>query len=109
MRAGRFDTDAAAAVLTAAGHRIGARRRSAPDGLTPREREVLVLLARGASNRDIAKTLVITPKTAANHVEHIYAKIGVSTRATATLYAMRQGLLETLEPLDRSQDEANAP
>ena len=65
-------------------------------------------LARGASNRDIAKTLVITPKTAANHVEHIYAKIGVSTRATATLYAMRQGF-ETLEPLDHSQDEANAP
>lgn len=66
-----------------------------------------MLLARGASNRDIAKTLVISPKTAANHVEHIYAKIGVSTRATATLYAMRQGLLETLEPL--SQDEENPP
>ena len=74
--------------------------------MTPRELEVLVLLARGASNRQIAKTLVIAHKTAANHVEHIYAKINVSSRAAATLYAMRQGLLDTLEPL---KDEANAP
>jgi HD-GYP domain-containing protein (c-di-GMP phosphodiesterase class II) len=101
VRTGRLDADAAEAVLAAAGHRTGARRRSAPSGLTPRELEVLVLLARGASNREIARTLVIAQKTAANHVEHIYAKIGVSTRATATLYAMRHGLLETLEPLER--------
>lgn len=101
VRAGRFDGDVAEAVLAAAGHRTGSRRRSAPGGLTPRELEVLVLLARGASNREIAKTLVIAEKTAANHVEHIYAKIDVSTRAAAALYAMRQGLLETLEPLAR--------
>ena len=88
-------------MLAAAGHRTSSRRRSAPGGLTPRELEVLVLLARGASNREIAKTLVIAEKTAANHVEHIYAKIDVSTRAAAALYAMRQGLLETLEPLAR--------
>ena len=96
VRAGRFDADAAEALLAAAGHRTAARRRSSPAGLTPRELEVLVLLARGASNREIARTLVIADKTASNHVEHIYAKIDVSTRAAATLYAMRQGLLDPL-------------
>jgi HD-GYP domain-containing protein (c-di-GMP phosphodiesterase class II) len=101
VRAGRLDADAAEAVLAAAGHRTSARRRSTPAGLTPRELEVLVLLARGASNREIAQRLVIADKTAANHVEHIYTKIGASTRASATLYAMRQGLLDTLEPHER--------
>jgi DNA-binding NarL/FixJ family response regulator len=101
VRSGRFDADAAEAVLSAAGHPGGARRRSAPGGLTARELEVLVLVARGASNRQIATQLVISEKTAANHVEHIYAKIDVSTRATAALYAMRHGLLDTLEPLPR--------
>ena len=62
---------------------------------------MLALVARGASNREIAKLLVIADKTAANHVEHIYGKISVSTRAAAALYAMRHGLLETLEPLAR--------
>ena len=51
------------------------------------------LLARGLSNREIAEQLVISPKTAGNHVEHIYAKIGASTRATASLFALRHGLL----------------
>ena len=60
-----------------------------------------MLIARGATNREIARTLVIAEKTAANHVEHIYAKIDVSTRATAALYAMRHGLLDSLEPLAR--------
>ena len=100
-RAGAFDGDAAEAVLASAGHRADRRARSAPGGLTPRELEVLLLVARGASNREIAKTLVIAEKTAANHVEHIYAKIDVSTRASAALYAMRHGLLDTLEPLAR--------
>jgi putative nucleotidyltransferase with HDIG domain len=101
VRSGRFDADAAEAVLAAAGHPTGARRRSAPAGLTPRELEVLALLARGATNREIARTLVIAEKTAANHVEHIYGKLDVSSRAGAALYAMRHGLLETLEPLAR--------
>ena len=101
VRAGRFGGEIAEAVLAAAGHRTSSRRRGAPGGLTPRELEVLVLVARGASNREIAKTLVIAEKTAANHVEHIYAKIDVSTRAAAALYAMRHGLLETLEPVAR--------
>jgi DNA-binding CsgD family transcriptional regulator len=101
VREGRLDADAAEAVLVAAGHRTGSRRRTAPGGLTPRELEVLLLLARGASNREIARTLVIAEKTAANHVEHIYAKLDVSTRTGAALYAMRHGLLDSLEPLAR--------
>jgi HD-GYP domain-containing protein (c-di-GMP phosphodiesterase class II) len=101
VRAGRLDADAAEAVLAAAGHRTSTRRRSAPAGMTPRELEVLLLVARGASNKEIARALVIAEKTAANHIEHIYAKIDVSTRAAAALYAMRHGLLDTLEPLER--------
>jgi DNA-binding CsgD family transcriptional regulator len=61
--------------------------------LTAREVEVLRLLAQGLSNKETARRLVISPKTVANHVEHIYAKIGASTRATASLFAMRHGLL----------------
>jgi HD-GYP domain-containing protein (c-di-GMP phosphodiesterase class II) len=92
VRAGRLDGDAAEAVLGAAGHRV-ARRREGPAGLTQREVEVLRLLARGLSNKEIAQRLVISPKTVGNHVEHIYAKIGASTRAAAGLFAMRHGLL----------------
>jgi DNA-binding CsgD family transcriptional regulator len=58
-------------------------RREGVAGLTAREAEVLVLLARGLSNKQIAERLVITPKTAGNHVEHIYAKIGATSRAAA--------------------------
>ena len=54
---------------------------------------MLQLLARGLSNKEIAERLVISPKTVANHVEHIYAKIDASTRATASLFAMQHGLL----------------
>lgn len=90
--AGRIDADAAAAVLRAAGHRVG-RRREWPAGLTAREVEVLRLVARGASNREVAARLVVAPKTVGNHVEHIYRKIGASSRATASLFAMKHGLL----------------
>jgi HD-GYP domain-containing protein (c-di-GMP phosphodiesterase class II) len=92
VRAGRRDAEAVEAVLGAAGHRV-ARRREGPAGLTPREVEVLTLLAQGMSNKETARRLVISPKTVANHIEHIYAKIGTSTRATASLFAMQQGLL----------------
>jgi DNA-binding NarL/FixJ family response regulator len=61
--------------------------------LTPREVEVLRLLARGLSNKEIAARLVISPKTVGNHVEHIYSKIDASNRAAASLFAMQQGLL----------------
>jgi HD-GYP domain-containing protein (c-di-GMP phosphodiesterase class II) len=95
---GRLDGEAADAVLSAVGHRVP-RRREGPAGLTQREVEVLRLLAQGLSNKEIASRLVITPKTAANHVEHIYTKIDASSRAAASLFAMKHGLLPDLEPV----------
>jgi HD-GYP domain-containing protein (c-di-GMP phosphodiesterase class II) len=98
VRAGRLDGAAVDMVLGAAGHRRSGLP-SAPAGLTPREVEVLILVARGASTRQVARELHITPKTAGNHIERIYAKIGASSRSTATLFAMRHGMLATLEPV----------
>ena len=92
VRRGRLDAAAAEAVLTAAGHRVR-RRREGPAGLTTREVDVLRLLAQGLSNKEIARRLVISPKTVGNHVEHIYAKIDASSRAAASLFAVRHGLL----------------
>ena len=60
---------------------------------------MLLLLARAASTRQIAQRLGITPKTAGNHIERIYTKIGASSRATATLFALQHGMLSTLEPV----------
>ncbi len=91
-RAGRLESHAVEAVLAAAGHRV-VRRREGPAGLTTREVDVLRLLARGFSNKAIAVQLVISSKTAGNHIEHIYTKIGVSNRAGASLFAMRHELL----------------
>jgi HD-GYP domain-containing protein (c-di-GMP phosphodiesterase class II) len=91
-KAGHLDAEAVEAVLGAAGHRIS-RRRDGPFGLTAREVDVLRLLAIGLSNKEIAHRLVITPKTVGNHVEHIYAKIDVRTRAGAGFFAMQHGLL----------------
>jgi HD-GYP domain-containing protein (c-di-GMP phosphodiesterase class II) len=90
--AGRLDSAAVAGVLEAAGH-VRSRRRDHAAGLTGREVDVLRLLARGLSSKQIAERLVISPKTARNHIEHIYVKIGASSRATASLFAMQQGLL----------------
>jgi DNA-binding CsgD family transcriptional regulator len=96
VRAGRLDADAVDAVLGAAGHRVP-RRREGPAGLTRREVEVLVLLARGLSNKEIAAQLVVSPKTVGRHIEHIYRKIGSSSRGAASLFAMQHGLLPELE------------
>lgn len=96
---GAFDTGAVEAVLAAAGH-ARRRRPSGPGGLTAREVEVLVLVARGASNRQVGQHLGISPKTAGSHIEHIYTKLGVTTRAAAALFAIQHGLLPTLEPLE---------
>lgn len=92
VKKGELDPAAAEAVLHAAGH--AARRPNVrPGGLTPREIEVLCLVARGASNKEIAKTLVISEKTARNHVERTYTKIGVSNRIGASMYALKHGLV----------------
>ena len=79
-------------MLSAAGHRAG-RRQAGPAGLTGREVEVLRLLARGLSNKEIGEHLVISRKTAAHHVEHIYAKTGTTNRALASLFAANHGLI----------------
>ncbi len=92
VKAGRMDGDAVEAVLGAAGHRV-ARRREGPAGLTAREIDVLRLVSRGLPSKEIAARLVISPKTARNHIEHIYTKIGVSSRAGASLFALQHGLL----------------
>ncbi|MEI6374460.1 MAG: HD domain-containing phosphohydrolase [Actinomycetes bacterium] len=92
VKAGRLDRIAAQALLEVAGHegRISAVSQS---GLTVREREVLALLAAGSTNKAIAHRLGISAKTVSNHVEHIYAKLGVGNRAAAALVAMQQGLV----------------
>ena len=92
VKAGRMDGDVVEAVLGAAGHRV-ARRREGPAGLTAREVDVLRLVSRGLSSKEVAARLVISPKTARNHIEHIYVKIGASNRAAASLFAMQHGLI----------------
>jgi HD-GYP domain-containing protein (c-di-GMP phosphodiesterase class II) len=94
-RDGRLDGDAVEAVLAASGQPVR-RRRTHAAGLTPREVEVLRLLARGLSIKAIAAELTVAPKTVDAHIQHIYAKAGVSTRAAATLFAAEHDLLETL-------------
>jgi DNA-binding NarL/FixJ family response regulator len=89
---GRLDGDAVRAVLDAAGHRVR-RKAVRPGGLSGREVEVLVLLSRGNTKKQIAQALTISVKTVSAHVEHIYAKLGVSTRGAAALFAMRHGLI----------------
>jgi HD-GYP domain-containing protein (c-di-GMP phosphodiesterase class II) len=89
---GRLDGDAVNGVLRAAGHRAPSRREG-PGGLTAREVEVLALLARGMTNREIARTLGVTPKTVSSHLEHVYTKLAVRSRAAATLYATHHGLV----------------
>jgi len=92
VRAGQLAADAVEAVLVCAGHRPR-RATAGPAGLTPREIEVLALVARAASTRETARELGISPKTVGNHIDRIYQKIGVSTRAGAALFAMEHGLL----------------
>jgi EmrB/QacA subfamily drug resistance transporter len=95
VRAGRLDGDAVEAVLQAAGQPVR-RRREHVASLTAREVEVLRLVARGLSIKEIARALTIAPKTADAHLQHIYTKAGVSTRAAATLFAMEHDLVGPL-------------
>ncbi|MEX2486697.1 MAG: LuxR C-terminal-related transcriptional regulator, partial [Nitriliruptoraceae bacterium] len=66
--------------------------RARPGGLTPREAEVLQLVATGASNQDVADTLVISEKTVARHLSNIFVKLGVGSRAAATAWAYENDL-----------------
>jgi DNA-binding NarL/FixJ family response regulator len=92
VRAGGLDGELVEAVLAAAGH-APRRRIELLRCLTSREVEVLRPVAAGLSTRAIADRLVITPKTADSHIQHIYSKIGVSTRAAATMFAMQHDLV----------------
>lgn len=98
---GALDRDCVEAVLAAAGHHP--KRIHRDDLLTPREREVLALVSRGFSNRDIAGRLVLSEKTVRNHVERTYSKIGATNRVGASLYALENGLATPLaDPGPRS-------
>ncbi|HUB75581.1 MAG TPA: HD domain-containing phosphohydrolase [Solirubrobacteraceae bacterium] len=89
--AGRLDAEAAGAVLEAAG--LPRRRAAWPNDLTDREVEVLRVLARGLSNREIAATLVLSPRTVQHHLASVYDKINLRTRAGAAVFAIENGLV----------------
>jgi HD-GYP domain-containing protein (c-di-GMP phosphodiesterase class II) len=97
VAAGRLDRQATEAVLEVVGVPARRYRASLPAGLSEREVEVLCLLARGRSRKEVAAELVIADKTVARHIEHIYDKIGASTRPAATLFAIEHGLLTAWE------------
>jgi|SRR5579859_1314339 len=91
---GALDGEAVRAVCEAAGTRAPPRSATAgPAGLSEREIEVLRLLARGRSKKEIGKALFIAHGTVHTHVTHIYEKLGVSSRAAAAVFAMEHGLL----------------
>jgi HD-GYP domain-containing protein (c-di-GMP phosphodiesterase class II) len=96
---GRLDGDAVRAVLDAAGHRVR-RQATHASGLSTREIEVLILLSRGLTKKQIARELTLSAKTISAHVEHIYTKLGVTTRGGAALFAMRHGLISVGDALD---------
>ena len=93
VSAGRLDGDAVNAVLATAGRRVR-RRAGLPGGLTPREVDVVVQLARGRSNPEIAAALGVSRRTVTSHLEHVYSKLGVKGRTEAALFAMRHGLVQ---------------
>lgn len=75
------------------GHRTKSQRGAWPAGLTDREVEILRLLTRGLSRREMAERLILSEHTVRHHLEHIYNKVGVSTRVAATLFAVEHDLL----------------
>jgi DNA-binding NarL/FixJ family response regulator len=90
---GRLDPEAVDAVLAAAGHEVRKRARELPAGLTQRELEVLLAVALGRSNQAIADSLGISAKTVGHHVQHVYEKAGVRSRAAATVWAFENDLV----------------
>jgi HD-GYP domain-containing protein (c-di-GMP phosphodiesterase class II) len=99
VTSGELDPAAADAVLGAAGHRTRKRPTNVA-GLSGREIEILGLLVRGRSNREIAAQLTLSHKTVSSHVEHIYTKIGASSRGAAAMFAMHHGLVDPAQDAD---------
>jgi DNA-binding NarL/FixJ family response regulator len=89
--AGRLDAEAVGAVVEAAG--LPHRRTTWPNDLTDREVEVLRVLARGLSNREIGQELVLSPRTVQHHLASVYDKIDLHTRAGAAVFAIEHGLV----------------
>lgn len=94
VREGKLCPEATEAVLASAGQPSRRAPLERPAGLTPREMEVLRLIAAGHTAKEAARRLDIAPKTADNHIQNLYSKIGVTTRAAAALYALERGLLQ---------------
>jgi len=94
VRDGKLCPDAVEAVLACAGQPARRDVTERLAGLTPREIEVLRLIAAGNTAKEAARQLEIAPKTADNHIQSLYSKIGVSTRAGAALYALERGLVQ---------------
>jgi HD-GYP domain-containing protein (c-di-GMP phosphodiesterase class II) len=94
VKEGKLCPHAVEAVLASAGQAGRRERAERPAGLTPRETEVLQLIAAGHTAKEAARKLEIAPKTADNHIQSLYSKIGVTTRAAAALYALERGLVQ---------------
>jgi HD-GYP domain-containing protein (c-di-GMP phosphodiesterase class II) len=94
VREGKLCAEAVEAVLACAGQPARREKADRPAGLTPRETEVLRLIAGGHTAKEAARRLDIAPKTADNHIQSLYSKIGVTTRAAAALYALERGLVQ---------------
>lgn len=92
-RARQLDPDAVEAVVSVTGGSRTSRSHGGRAGLTERQVQVLQLVAEGLSNRAIAERLTISTRTAEHHVQDLYARIGVSSRAAAAMHAMEHGLL----------------
>jgi HD-GYP domain-containing protein (c-di-GMP phosphodiesterase class II) len=97
VKSGKLDAQAVDAVLAASGQRVSARRPEARS-LSDREVEVLRLVARGKTNKEIGVVLGISPRTVQVHVAHVYDKLGVYSRAGAALAAVEAGLLTDSAP-----------
>lgn len=95
---GVLESRATQAVLVAAGHGVPEAATSSrpqnPGGLSRREVDVLRLAAKGLTTQEIADRLYISPKTTDHHIQHIYNKINVSTRAAAALWAMQNAVVQ---------------
>jgi DNA-binding NarL/FixJ family response regulator len=94
VREGKLCPEATGAVLAAAGQTTRRDQAERLSGLTPREIEVLRLIAGGRTAKEAARELDIAPKTADNHIQSLYSKIGVKTRAAAALFALERGLVQ---------------